>query len=85
MEPSTETSLEFELANDPAFWNELDGMDGSSHDEWLLTIIGSLMQREATIVAQLEAQARQNSGKGKGFKGAGKGHGGKGRSGGKGE
>ena len=73
MEASMEPSMEFELANDPAFWNELDDMDGSTHDEWLLTIIGSMMQREATIVAQLEAQVRQNSGKGKGFKGKGKG------------
>lgn len=70
-----EGSMEYELANDPAFWNELDDMDGSSHDEWLLTIIGTLMQREATIVAQLEEQLRQNTGKAKRSKGDGRGHG----------
>ena len=39
-------SMEHELANDAVFWGEVENMDNSSHEEWLLAITGSLMRRE---------------------------------------
>ena len=63
-------SMEDELANDAVFWGEVENMDNSSHEEWLLAITGSLMRREAEVVAGLEQQRRNQNyqihGKGKG-------------------
>lgn len=60
---------EEQLANDPVLWGEMDGMDASPHEEWLLAIVGQLMRREAEVVRRLEDQnaaAGKGRGKGKG-------------------
>lgn len=69
-------SMEDELANDPVFWGEVEDMDNSSHEEWLLAITGSLMRREAEVVAGLEQERRHQNYQ---IRGKGKGKGGKGQ------
>lgn len=65
-----------DLANDPVFWNEIEGVDDDAHEEWMLSIVGHLMRREAEVVSKLEQQYEDNQSLGKGRgKGRGRGRG----------